>query len=272
MADNISTAIQAGKSNLPATIKSLFSDDKIKNRFKEILGEKAQGFMSSVINVTNNNNLLRNADASTVMSAAVVAATLDLPIDPNLGFSYIVPYGGKAQFQMGYKGFVQLALRTGQYARLNATPIYANQFKSWNPLTEELDVDLTKTGEGEIKGFAFYFRLVNGFEKTTFAFKADLLAHGKRYSKSFGNGPWKTHPDEMCMKTLIKNTLQKWGILSIEMQTALKADQGVINNSDNLDEAGAVEYVDANAIEVDYQVMEDTREGIQETFVGGGKA
>ena len=266
--DNVSTALKESKNNVPTTIRSLFSDEKIKKRFEEILGKKAQGFISSVINVTNNNSLLRNAEANTVLSAAVVAATLDLPIDPNLGFAYIVPYGNKAQFQMGYKGFIQLALRTGQYARLNATPIYKNQFKSWNPLTEELDVDLSIAGEGEIIGFAFYFRLINGFEKTTFAYKTDLLAHGKRYSKTFNNGPWKTHPDEMCIKTLIKSTLQKWGILSIEMQTALKVDQGVIN-SENLDEPGAIEYVDANPIEVDYEVLEETRQGIPESFVDG---
>jgi recombination protein RecT len=265
MSDTINNALQTSKSNMPATIKSLFSDDKIKKRFEEILGKKAQGFMSSVMNVTNNNKLLRNADAQTVMSAAVVAATLDLPIDPNLGFSYIVPYAGKAQFQMGYKGFVQLALRTGQYQKMNAIPVYKNQFKSFNALTETLNADFDTIGEGEIEGYAVYFELVNGFSKTAYFSKKDLLAHGKRYSKTFGNGPWQTNPDEMCLKTAIKKTLTKWGILSIEMQTAIKADQGIIKK-DNLEDDDSIEYPDANAIEADYEVMEQTREGLQTDF------
>lgn len=261
----LETAIQTSKSNMPATIKSLFSDEKIKKRFEEILGKKAQGFMSSVMNVTNNNKLLKNADAQTVMSAAVVAATLDLPIDPNLGFSYIVPYGGKAQFQMGYKGFVQLALRTGQYTKMNAIPVYKNQFKSWNGLTETLEADFSVSGEGDVEGFAVYFELINGFSKTAYFTKKELLAHGKRYSKTFGNGPWQTNPDEMCLKTAIKKTLTKWGILSIEMQTALKVDQGIIKK-DNLDDEDSIEYPDANPIDVDYEVMQETREGLQGTF------
>lgn len=256
------TAIQTSKSNMPATIKSLFSDEKIKKRFEEILGKKAQGFMSSVMNVTNNNKLLRNADAQTIMSAAVVAATLDLPIDPNLGFSYIVPYSGKAQFQMGYKGFIQLALRTGQYQRMNAIPVYKNQFKAFNALTESLDADFNIIGEGEIEGYAVYFELVNGFSKTAYFSKKELLAHGKRYSKSFGNGPWQTNPDEMCLKTAIKKTLTKWGILSIEMQTAIKADQGIIKK-DNLEDDDSIEYPDANLIEVDYEVMEWERGALE---------
>ena len=262
MSDAINTALQVGKSNMPATIKTLFSDEKIKKRFEEILGKKAQGFMSSVMNVTNNNKLLRNADAQTIMSAAVVAATLDLPIDPNLGFSYIVPYSGKAQFQMGYKGFIQLALRTGQYQRMNAIPVYKNQFKAFNALTELLDADFNIIGEGEIEGYAVHFELVNGFSKTAHFSKKELLAHGKRYSKSFGNGPWQTNPDEMCLKTAIKKTLTKWGILSIEMQTAIKADQGIIKK-DNLEDDDSIEYPDANLIEVDCEVMERERGALE---------
>lgn len=233
------------------SIKGLMGKDEVKNRFQEILGKKAQGFVSSVINTANNNQLLKNADPQTILSAAIVAASLDLPIDPNLGFSYIVPYKGQAAFQMGYRGYIQLALRTGQYTRMNIVAVYENQFKSFNALTEELDADFSVLGTGTVKGFAFFFRMVNGFEKTVFEFKENLMEHGKKYSKTFNNGPWKTNEDEMCMKTLIKQTLKRWGMLSIEMQTAIKTDQAVIKNED-INNDGALEYPDA--VETTYSV------------------
>lgn len=251
---DLGTALQEARSNAPTTIKTLLAQENVKKRFEEILGKKAQGFISSVINVAQNNNLLAKAEPQTILSAAVVAATLDLPIDPNLGFSYIVPYSNKAQFQMGYRGFIQLALRSGQYQKMNVVPVYENQFKSYNKLTEELDADFSLTGEGEVKGYAAYFKLLNGFEKTAFFYKEDLLAHGKRYSKSFNNGPWQTHTDEMCMKTAIKLTLSKWGILSIEMQTAIRVDQGVINDANNLED---IEYTDIVEIPIDYENVRD---------------
>jgi len=233
-------------------IKSLFSKDMVKKRFEEILGKKSAGFISGVLNVACNNKLLEKADPQTILSAAVIGASLDLPIDPNLGFAYIVPYKGKAQFQMGYRGFIQLALRTGHYTRMNVVPVYENQFKSYNQLTEELDADFSTVGVGKIEGFAFYFKMVNGFEKTVFECKSNLFSHGERYSQSFKDGPWQTHTDEMCMKTLIKQTLKRWGMLSIEMQTAIKTDQAVVKDETNIDNEGALEYPDA--IEADYSV------------------
>src|SRR5690554_5707507 len=104
-----------------ATVRSLLARDNIKKRFEELLGRKAPGFMSSVINIVNSNTQLQQCDPNQVIASAAVAAAMDLPIDPNLGFAYIVPYKGKAQFQMGYKGFVQLAMRTSMYKTINAT-------------------------------------------------------------------------------------------------------------------------------------------------------
>ncbi len=149
-------------------------------------GKKAQGFISSVLQVINGNKLLNKVDPNSVVNAAATAASLDLPINPNLGFAWIVPYKGKAQFQIGWKGFVQLALRTGQYKRINSIEVYENQFKSFNRLTEELTADFDIVGEGEIVGYAAYFMLTNGMEKMTYWSKEEVINHAKKYSKAYG--------------------------------------------------------------------------------------
>jgi recombination protein RecT len=213
------------------TTKDLFGQKTIQQRFEAILGKKAQGFISSVLQVINSNKLLASADPATVLNAAATAASLDLPINPNLGFAWIVPYKGQAQFQIGWKGFVQLALRTGQYQRLNATEVYENQFISFNRLTESLEANFNIEGEGEIVGYAAYFKLNNGMEKMAYWSKDEVIKHAKKYSKAYNKSfsPWQDADQKhaMALKTVLKNTLAKWGIMSIEMQTAQLADQAV---------------------------------------------
>lgn len=245
------------------TAKDLFSQDSIKKKFKELLGENAQAFMTSVLQVVASNDLLKKAEPTSIYQCAAMAATLGLPLNNQLGFAWIVPYKknyrdgvdekGKdiwkstvlAQFQIGYKGFIQLAQRTGEYRSINVTPVYKNQFVSWNELREELELNPVE-GAGEIIGYCCFFRLLNGFEKTTF-WKADKInSHAKKYSKSFDakadqfTGVWGSEYDKMAMKTVLANTLKVWGILSIQMNRALKADQAVIKDSETED----VEYVD----------------------------
>jgi len=222
------------------TVKSIFEKDAVKQKFEQMLGKKSQGFITSVLQISTNNALLAKADAMTIYNAAMIAATLDLPINQNLGFAWIVPYKGAAQFQMGWKGYVQLAQRTGQYKRINVTKVYENQFKGFNYLTEELNADFSLEPQGAVVGYAAYLCLHNGYEKTVYWTKKQAEDHGKRFSQSFNNGPWKTDFDAMAMKTVLKNMLSKWGILSIEMQTAVRTDSAVIK-----DETGTtVQYVD----------------------------
>lgn len=233
------------------TTKDIFGQKSIQQRFEAILGKKAQGFISSVLQVINGNRLLKTADPQTVLNAAATAASLDLPINPNLGFAWLVPYKGKAQFQMGWKGFVQLALRTGQYQRINVTEVYENQFKSFNRLTEELIADFDVEGKGEIVGYASYFRLNNGMEKMTYWSKEEVINHAKKYSQAYGKGsmsPWndKDQFHAMAKKTVLKNAISKWGIMSIEMQTAQIVDQAVQENE------GDYKYID-NTIDVEHE-------------------
>jgi recombination protein RecT len=239
------------------TTKDLFGQKSIQQRFEAILGKKAQGFISSVLQVINSNKTLQNSNPQTVLNAAATAASLDLPINPNLGFAWIVPYKGNAQFQIGWKGFVQLALRTGQYSRINVTEVFENQFKSFNRLTEELIADFDIEGDGEIVGYAAYFRLVNGLEKMTYWSKQEVINHAKKYSQAYGKGsmsPW-NDPEQfhaMAKKTVLKNTISKWGIMSIEMQTAQLADQAVQENE------GDYRYID-NTIDVESEDEETNR-------------
>ena len=223
-------------------VKDFFLRDDVKKKFQELLGQKSVGFITSVMQVVNNNNLLQKASPASIYNAAAMAATLDLPINQNLGFAWIVPYGNQAQFQIGWKGMIQLANRTGQYKAINVTEVYENQFTSFNRLTEELDADFSIVGSGSVVGYVAYFKLLNGFEKTVFWTTEEVKQHGAKFSKTFNqsNGVWKTNFDAMAKKTVLKNTLAKWGILSIEMQNAVIADSAIINDVDTLD----VEYVD----------------------------
>jgi recombination protein RecT len=231
---------QVAQSNQGMTLKGFFSQDSVKSKFAELLGKKSTGFITSVMQVVSNNKLLAKADMNSIYQAAAMAATLDLIINNNLGHAWIVPYGDKAQFQIGWKGFVQLAQRSGQYKRINVVSVYENQFESWNELTEELIADFNTKGEGKIIGYVAYFQLLNGFEKTNFWFRERAEAHGRRFSKSFSSGPWKDDFDAMAMKTVLKSTLSKWGPLSIELQKALSADQSIIEDAAN----GSYSYED----------------------------
>lgn len=244
-----------------ATVKGLLANINYKKRFEEILGKKAAGFMSSIINISNSSTMI-NVEPKSIISSAVVAATLDLPIDPNLGFAYIVPYNDKnkgkvAQFQMGYKGFIQLAMRTGQYKTINAIEVYEGDIKHISRLTGEIELDDNNTKHEKIVGYVGYFRLINGFEKSLYMTVEEMEKHAKRYSQTYKSSKdyvvkqskWTTDFDAMAIKTVIKLLLSKYGILSIEMQRAIEADQGVINSnvadgaeisSDN------IEYVDNN--------------------------
>lgn len=225
-------------------IKQLLSTEEVKKRFTEVLGAKAPTFLGSIVSLVSSNTNFHGVDPNSIMSSAFIAATLDLPINSNLGFAYIVPYenrdGKKAQFQLGYKGFVQLALRTGQYETINATEIYDGELVKHNRLTGEIVIDETKRKSDKIIGYASYFKLLNGFEKTYFMTIDEVTAHGKRYSKSFSNprAVWQTDFDGMAKKTVLKLLLSKFGILSVEMQKALEVDQAIVK------EDSEVEYPD----------------------------
>lgn len=217
LANKQQSAIPAGN-----TVKSLLSSDSVKKRFEEVLKDRAPQFMASLLSVVNNNDLLKKAEPMSIVQSAMIAASLNLPVDPNLGYSYIVPYKGTGTFQIGYKGLIQLALRSGQYKNINVIEIYEGELVKFNRLTEDLELDFEKRKSNAVIGYAAYFELINGFKKTIYWTKEQVESHRKKFSKS--EYVWKDNYSAMAEKTLIKNLLSKWGILSIELQKAYTED------------------------------------------------
>lgn len=244
-------------------IKNIISQETVKKKFAEILGQKAPQFLASITNVVAGSNQLKKCDANSIMSAAFVAATYDLPIDSNLGFSAIVPYNEsvynpqtrewvkvpKAQFQMMYKGFIQLAIRSGYYEKMNYAVVYEDELVSYNPITGELDFvtdfsNCTQRDNGEdekIVGYYAWFRLKTGFRQELYMSKEAVEHHARKYSQSYRNdidkkkksSKWTTDFEAMALKTVIKLLLSKWGILSVDMQRAIQDDQKTFDDEGN---------------------------------------
>lgn len=237
-------------------LKSLLNGDSVKTRFNEILGKKAPGFISSVISAVNGNTMLQTADPQSILNSAVIAATLDLPINSNLGLSAIVPYYDSklrttvAQFQLMYKGLIELCLRSGQFSSLIDEVVYEGQLVKKNKFTGEYIFDEDSKTSDKVIGYMAYFRLVNGFEKTHYMTVGEVEAHAKKYSQSYkkGFGVWKDDFDTMARKTVLKLLLAKYAPKSIEMQRAITFDQATINGDltqqdTSVDEV-EIEYVD----------------------------
>jgi len=221
------------------TTKQFFQREDVKSKFTELLGTRTNQFMTSLLSIVNNNSYLKNASPESVYSAAMMAASLDLPVSPSLGFSYIVPYSGQAQFQIGYKGLIQLCLRSGQFKTISVTPVYEGQLIENNPLTG-YKFDFNVKTSDVVVGYCSYFSLINGFEKSLYMTVDEITAHGKKYSKTFNNGVWKNDYNAMAQKTCLKLLLSKYAPMSIEMQKAVIADQSIIRDVENME----VEYVD----------------------------
>ena len=245
------------------SIRSLLAQENVKKRFEELLGKKAAGFMSSVLNIVNSSTDLQQCNPQQVLAAAAVAAALDLPIDPNLGFAYIVPYRDRrnnqvhAQFQLGYKGYIQLAMRTGMYKTINATHVYEGEIEHYNRITGEVRFSEDGPTSDKIVGYIAYFKLANGFEKFEYWPVERVKQHAERFSQSYRSGrnsPWQTDFDAMATKTVLKSLLSKYGVLSIEMQTAVVADQAVIHETA---EGHQYEYVDNDGTVVDAVTVDE---------------
>lgn len=213
-------------------MKALVQSATVKARFEEVLKNRAPQFLSSLVSVVNDNRALQNVDQTSVLNAAMTAASFDLPVNPNLGYFYIIPYGSTAQAQMGYKGYIQLAQRSGQYKRLNAVPVYEDEFGGWNPLTEELTYTphfKDRDANDKPTGYVGFFQLVNGFEKTVYWSRQQIDNHRKRFSKSGGKnepkGVWASDFDAMALKTVIRNLITKWGPMTVDIQKATDADE-----------------------------------------------
>lgn len=231
--------------------KSLMATPTMKKKFQDILHEKSDAFMGSLMTLVGGDDYLSNAEPMTIIASALKAATMDLPIDKNLGYAYVVPFNrrekvgnqwikhNEAQFILGYKGYIQLAQRSGQYKALNALEIYEGQLIDWNPLTEEFTFDYKAKTSDEVIGYVGFFELLNGFKKTVYWTKQEIeshrIANAKGFDKGKLSGAWKDNYDQMAIKTVLRNLLSKWGILSVEMQTAVTSDEKVFRLNEQED-------------------------------------
>jgi len=227
-------------------IQEYVSNPDVKERLKQMLGERAGAFANSIINVFKNSVSLQRCEPATIMSASMIAASMNLPIDPALGYAAIVPYGTTAQFQIMYKGLIQLCIRSGQYARIHNTEVYADELKYYNPITGKIEFNdqsvykmRAAKDPADVVGYYSCFKLTSGFECENYITTTEAMAHGKRFSKAYqydlSQGKkaslWSLDPVAMGKKTSLKMLLGKYGIMSIEMQNAFVAEGDDFNDN-----------------------------------------
>ena len=264
--------------------KALMSTPQMKKKFTDILHEKSDSFMGSLMTLVGGDNYLSQAEPMTIIASALKAATMDLPIDKNLGYAYVVPFNryekkgknwithNEAQFILGYKGYIQLAQRSGQYKALNALAIYEGQLIDWNPLTEEFTFDYKGKVSDEVIGYVGFFELLNGFKKTVYWTKQEIESHRIKNSKNKDkeklSGAWVDNYDSMAIKTVLRNMLSKWGLLSVEMQSAITSDEKVFRVDENND---LIEETDLSNMEPMPQDLKEAEKVVDDPITDEGQ-
>jgi recombination protein RecT len=239
--------MNASNASVPAKQKHLTGSALMQNRLQNVdiqktiekaLGENSGAFSASLIELYSSDQYLKNCDPALVIGEAMKAVSLKLPIVKAMGFAYIVAFKNVPTLQIGYKGYIQLAMRTGEYKFINAGEVYEGEFKGSDKLTGAVDISGEKEND-TVVGYFSYMETNNGFSKALYWTKEDTIKHAKKYSKIYPNGPWKTDLDKMCVKTVLRNLLTKFGILSVEMMKAYESDnqtespEGVSNRTVN---------------------------------------
>lgn len=223
----------------------------VEAKFKEMLGKRAPQFMTSITSVVTNNALLQKADVNSIIMGAATAASMDLPLNPNLGYAALVPFNSKegcfAQLQVMVKGWVELFLRSGQCQNIICETVYEGQLVKKNKFTGEYVFDENAKKSDKIAGFMAYFRLSNGFEKTEYMTVEEVKAHAQKFSQTYrkGIGPWIEMFEQMGQKTTLKRLLTKWAPKSIEMQQMAIFDQSVVRGDINDMEHAEAVYADS---------------------------
>lgn len=262
MAINNSLVSQAQKPKFTAVINS----DGYKRMINNTLGNpnKAARFVTAITSAVSTNPALAECDASTIVSAGLLGEGLNLSPSPQLGQYYLVPFNDRkngrkvAQFQLGYKGYIQLAIRSGQYKKLNVLPIKAGELIRFDPLDEEIEVRLidneVERENAETIGYYAMFEYVNGFKKAMYWSKDKMYSHAEKYSMGFkahkGYTFWEKDFDGMACKTMLRQLISKWGIMSVELEKAYTSDMGVISDGGNVDYVDSPSENDENASEI----------------------
>lgn len=276
---------QTGLARFNATIKN----ERTQDYLRQVLGKNATAFVTSLTSIVSSNTSLQECEPLSLMYVGIKAAALNLPLDPNLGLAYPIPYkNGKtgkteAQFQIGWKGIVQLAIRSGQFKAINVTDIREGEYLGEDILTGELRLTRVDNRENrQVVGYAAYMRLINGFEKSLYWSSEKVETHAKQYSQTYGSSKdyirkqskWTTDFDAMAKKTVLKMLLSKYAPLSIEMRDAIQSDQAVFTsegdsryldnpeNTNSLEEFAedAVEYAEAEQVPASDEAGQSTEE------------
>lgn len=239
----------------PQTLAEIVSSPQMQSKLQSVWGNPtiANTFASSIISIGNGSAAMRKCDPMSIISGAMVAATLQLQIIPTLGQCYLIPYGNKAQVQIGYLGILQLCMRSGQFKRILAVPVHEGELVSGDEFNEDWTFDSSKKKNDKVVGFYAKFELINGFVKAAYWPLEKVKAHATKFSQAFRSGkgsPWQSDFEAMACKTVLKSIL-KYAPKSVEMQRALSFDQAVAKTdatADNLDELNIdfiePEYVD----------------------------
>lgn len=274
-------------------LKGMLNANSVQEQFKNALGKNAPTFVASVIDLYNGDTNLQKCDPKQVVMEALKSAVLHLPINKALGYAYIIPFNNSKKdergnwvkvmeptFQLGYKGFIQLAMRTGQYKTINADVVYEGELRKVNKLTGEIAFDGDKTSD-KVVGYFCYFELMNGFSKTLFMTVDQMAKHAKRYSKGLKKETtveslaaladlpvsdtatvgWMGNFHGMAIKTVIRNLLSKYGYLSIEMQNAISDDYAGENYDDQRENL-IQDHANAQVLNMDDAQFEEVHEPV----------
>lgn len=273
-------------------INTFLQSDAVKHNIMSVVGEKdSQRFISSVVSAVQSNPQLADCSNSSILSAALLGHSLKLPQSPQLQMFYLVPFNNtkkikdengrekeikvkEAVFQLSYRGYLQLAMRSGQYRKINACDIREGELKSFNPITEEYVfeaiTDYEKRKLLPVVGYYAYFEMNNGYRKELYWSKEQMDAHAKRYSMAYRKGWsssfWASDFDAMALKTMLRQLISKWGMMSVDMETAYQNDMAIEDENgnpvyvDNVSD-GPEKAVDIYADVVAESVADDSHEG-----------
>lgn len=274
------------KSQQKTGLTAYLTNDAVKKQINNVVGGKnGTRFISSIVSAVNTNSDLQECTNASIVSAALLGESLNLSPSPQLGQYYLVPFKDKekgrvAQFQLGYKGYIQLAIRSGQYKKLNVIAIKEGELIRFDPLNEEIEVKLIEHEEAREKaetiGYYAMFEYVNGFRKAIYWSKEKMKAHAMKYSPGYASDLkkgtkwtfWSKDFDGMAYKTMLRQLISKWGIMSIDMATAIDSDMAVINEDGTKDyvetDEGNIIDVDAAEKEPDETITDHDTENLQQ--------
>lgn len=245
MSTNFGAPAQQAQAPAPTGLQAFtryITQDSTRRYLQKALDTQAASFTANVIALVNNSPLLQKCDPVTVMFAAMKATALKLPLDQSLGYAYVVPYKGLAQFQIGWRGFIQLAIRTNLYEQINVRDVRQGEvvgedFVSGDMQFAPLPPDVRS--QYPVVGYLAFFKLTNGFKKQSFWTLQEITEHAQKFSKTYNSqgGVWQSNFDAMAKKTVLKLLISRFGPTSVEMQNAMSSDQAVLTE-------GARTYVD----------------------------